>query len=93
MKCVASNNKLSKEIRKQTTDTNVHTLLVSFASVLTDKYGYGKKKTMQILTSVFDRADSIVKGYCKIEELEAVLKEEYDIIFVPGERPNGRNTK
>jgi hypothetical protein len=93
MKCVASNKKLSSEIRKETTDTNVHTLLVSFASVLTDKYGYGKEKTMQILKSVFDRADSIVKGYCKIEDLETVLKEEYDIVFVPGERPNGRNTK
>ena len=90
MKCVASNNKLSSEIRKQTTDTNVHTLLVSFASVLTDKYGYGKEKTIQILTSVFDRADSIVKGYCKIEELETVLKEEYDIVFVPGQRPSRR---
>ena len=90
MKCVASNNKLSSEIRKQTTDTNVHTLLVSFASVLTDKYGYGKEKTIQILTSVFDRADSIVKGYCKIEDLEAVLKEEYDITFVPGQRPSRR---
>lgn len=93
MKCVASNKSLSNQIRKQTTDTNVHTLLVSFASVLTDKYGYGKEKTMQILKSVFDRADSIVKGYCKIEDLEAVLKEEYDIIFVPGERPNRRSAK
>ena len=93
MNCVASNKGLSSEIRKQTTDTNVHTLLVSFASVLTDKYGYGKEKTMQILKSVCDRADSIDKGYCKIEELERVLKEEYDITFVPGRRPNGRNTK
>lgn len=89
MKCVASNNKLSKEIRKQTTDTNVHTLMVSFASVLTDKYGYGKEKTMQILKSVCDRADSINKRYCKIEDLERVLKDEYDITFIPGRKPKG----
>lgn len=90
MKCLASNKSFSKDLRKSTTDTNVHTLLVSFASVLTDKYGYGKDKTIQILTSVFDRADSINKGYCKIEDLEAVLKEEYDITFVPGQRPSRR---
>lgn len=89
MNCVASNKGLSKQIRNSATDLSVHTLLVSFASVLTDKYGYGKQKTMQILKSTCDRADSLNKGYCDIEDLERVLKEEYDITFIPGRKPKG----
>ncbi len=91
MNCLANNKSFSKDLRKSTTDTNVHTMLVSFASVLTDKYGYGKEKTIQILKSVFDRADSITKGYCNIKELEKVLDEEYDIRFIKGDRPGERS--
>ena len=80
MKCLA--NKVSeKKVRQNTIKEVSHFMAVIVASIVTDKYGYGKQKTQQLLKSIMDRADSVIQGYANIEDFEKVLAEEYDIYF------------
>lgn len=80
MKCLA--NKVSeRKVRQNTIKEVAHFMAVIVASIVTDKYGYGKQKTEQLLKSIMDRADSVTKGYARIEDFEKVLAEEYDIHF------------
>lgn len=80
MKC-AANPKVEKNIREKTIEGTSRILYIIVASIVTDKYGYGKQKTEQLLKSIQDRADSVLKGYASIEDFEKVLNEEYDIWF------------
>lgn len=56
-------------------------MLIAMASVLTDKYGYGRQKVQQIIRSIEDRADSINKGYINLDDLEEILRDEYGIVI------------
>ena len=78
MKCLA-NKTAEKKVRQTTIKEVSKFMLIIVASIVTDKYGYGKQKTLQLLKSIEDRADSVIKGYAKIEDFEKVLAEEYDI--------------
>jgi hypothetical protein len=80
MKCLA-NKSTELKVREKTVKQVVRIMCVVVASILTDKYGFGKAKTQQILKSMQDRADSLLKGYANIEDFEKVLNEEYDIWF------------
>ena len=82
MNCTASQNKTNSQKFKERAAINAtRFILVATASVLTDKYGFGKQKVQQIIKSIEDRADSINKGYINIEDLEQILLDEYDIKF------------
>ena len=78
MKCLA-NKTAEKKVRQTTIKEVSKFMLIIVASIVTDKYGYGKQKTLQLLKSIEDRADSVIKGYVRIEDFEKVLAEEYDI--------------
>ena len=80
MKCLA-NKKSEKKVREQTVEYVAKWMYIIVASIVTDKYGYGKQKTEQLLKSISDRADSVLKGYASIEDYEKVLNEEYNIYF------------
>lgn len=80
MKCLA-NKKSEKKVREQTVEYVAKWMYIIVASIVTDKYGYGKQKTEQLLKSISDRADSVLKGYANIEDFEKVLNEEYNIYF------------
>lgn len=80
MKCLA-NKKSEKKVREQTIEYVSKFMYIIVASIVTDKYGYGKQKTEQLLKSIQDRADTVLKGYASIEDFEKVLNEEYDIYF------------
>lgn len=54
------------------------------ASVLTDKLGFNESKTKAVLSLIEERADSIVKGYMSLDDLEETLREEYNITFSKG---------
>lgn len=79
MKCVASQPKLIDDIKRKNTRQTCHFFLVVIASVLTDKFGYTKERTIRVLEEMSERADSINKGYMSLEDLEKVLKDEYNI--------------
>lgn len=81
MKCLA-NEKQEKKVRQKTIEQVARFMYIVVASIVTDKYGYGKAKTEQLLKSIAERADSVIKGYASIEDFEKVLNEEYDIYFV-----------
>lgn len=80
MKC-AANKAVEKKIRETTINQVAKFMYIIVASIVTDKYGYGKQKTEQLLKSIQDRADSVIKGYASIEDFEKVLNEEYNIYF------------
>lgn len=80
MKC-AANKVTERKIRQHTIEQVARFMYIVVASIVTDKYGYGKQKTEQLLKSIQDRAESVIKGYASIEDFEKVLNEEYDIYF------------
>lgn len=80
MKC-AANKATEKKIRQHTIEQVSRFMTIIVASIVTDKYGYGKQKTEQLLKSIMDRSESVIKGYASIEDYEKVLNEEYDIYF------------
>lgn len=80
MKC-AANKVTEKKIRQNTIEQVARFMYIVVASIVTDKYGYGKQKTEQLLKSIAERSDSVIKGYASIEDFEKVLNEEYDIYF------------
>lgn len=82
MKCLASQAKSEAEkIKWNAVHASTRFMLIAMASVLTDKYGYGRQKVQQIIRSIEDRADSINKGYIKLDDLEEVLRDEYGIVI------------
>lgn len=54
------------------------------ASILTDKLGLNEAKTKAVLSQIEERADSIIKGYMSLDDLEETLKTEYNITFAKG---------
>ena len=54
---------------------------VGLASVLTDKLGYSKQKTQQIIKSVLKRADSLQDGSIDVDELKELLLNKYKVII------------
>lgn len=79
MKCVASQSKLIDDIRRKNTRQTCHFFLVVVASVLADKFGYTKERIIRVLNEMNEMADSINKGYLNLDDLEKVLKDEYNI--------------
>lgn len=83
MKCLAStSNSEALKIKQKAVKAACKFMLVTTASVLTDKYGFGKQKVQQILKSIEDRADSINQGYINLDDLEQILLEEYGIKII-----------
>lgn len=68
MKC-AANKTTEKKIRQHTIEQVARFMTIIVASIVTDKYGYGKQKTEQLLKSIMDRAESVIKGYANIEDI------------------------
>ncbi len=56
------------------------------ASTLTDKCGFNGAKTKAVLSQIEERADSIIKGYISLDDLEETLREEYNITFSKGRK-------
>ena len=50
------------------------------AYVLADKYRFGHQKLNQVIKSLEYASDSILNGYMTLDDIEAVLKDEHDII-------------
>ena len=70
-----------KRMKEDATNEGLKGALIIFFSVMRDKEGYGRKRLKRIFNHATDLADSMQKGYVKMEDLEKVLKEEADIIF------------
>ncbi len=80
MKCLkSSNDTVGMKIRRECVKETTRFMLIVLASVLTDKYGFGKVKVQQVMKSIIDRADSINQGYIDLSDLEQILKDEYGI--------------
>lgn len=70
-----------KRMKEDATNEGLKGALIIFFSVMRDKEGYGRKRLKRIFNHATDLADSMQKGYVKMEDLEKVLKDEADIIF------------
>lgn len=94
MKCYA-NSKKSEFDRgfKKGVIFAVRMMSVVICYVLADKYGFGHQKLKQIAASLNYTADSVVKGYISLEDLETVLKEEHDITIQSSEERKGKHNE
>lgn len=61
MKCLA-NKTTEKKVRQDAIKQTAHFMAVIVASIVTDKYGYGKQKTQQLLTSIMEGLTVLLKA-------------------------------
>ena len=70
-----------KRMKEDATNEGLKGALVMFFTVMRDKHGYGIKRLKRIFDEMTDLADSMQKGYVKMEDLEKALADEADITF------------
>ena len=70
-----------KNMKEDATNEGLKGALIIFFTVMRDKEGYGRKRLKRIFKHATDLADSMQKGYVKMEDLEKVLADEADIVF------------
>lgn len=56
-------------------------VLIAIASVLTDKLGFGKQKTHQVLKTIQTMSDKVYRGELSLLELSNTLEYKYEIIL------------
>ena len=70
------------KIKDEATNQGLKGALIIFFSVMRDKEGYGTRKRLpRLYKHMIDLADSIKKGYVKLEDLDKALKDEANIVF------------
>lgn len=79
MKCAATNKGVKKDNSfEKGLNCGVDTMLTIFAYTLS-RYGYKGAKIQQMVDSVVYTADSVVRGYVTLDDIEEVMWEEYQI--------------
>jgi hypothetical protein len=77
MKCLASNENLLEKIREEERQRMARLYTVATAYTALDKNGLCQNTVVSLIAGVMDVADSIIKGYTKLEDYERVIEEEY----------------
>ena len=77
--CIQLKQSKIDKIKEDATNEGLKGAIILFFSVMRDKEGYGIKRLQRIYDEVVDLADSLKKGYVKMEDLEKVLKDEAKI--------------
>lgn len=79
MKCSINNKGVKKDNSfERGLNSGIDTMLTIFAYTLS-KYGYKGKKIQQMVDTVVYVADSIVRNYVTLQDLEDILWDEYGI--------------
>lgn len=79
MKCAATNKGVKKDNSfEKGLNSGIDTMLTIFAYTLS-RYGYKGAKIQQMVDSVVYTADSIVRGYVTLQDLDDILWDEYKI--------------
>lgn len=79
MKCAVNNKGIKKDNSfEKGLNSGIDTMLTIFAYTLS-RYGYKGTKIQQMVDSVVYTADSIVRGYVTLKDLEDILWDEYGI--------------
>lgn len=68
-----------RKMKKEEADAAVRYATVIFLSVMRDNEGYGVKRLKRVYEGIEYLADSISRGYVKLQDLEKVLKDEANI--------------
>jgi hypothetical protein len=68
--------------RKKIRDEAVKYAFVVIFSVMNDKHGWGKKRLKRLYQQIDYVADSIVKGYVKLDDMARDLEDRLEIHFV-----------
>lgn len=68
-----------KRMKENATNEGLKGALILFFTVMRDKEGYGIKRLKRIFDETTDLADSLKKGYVKMEDLENALMQEANI--------------
>ena len=68
-----------KNIKKECTNNATNYAIILLLSVMHDKWGFGKKRLARILSQLDDLADSISRGYVRLEDLRVMIEEECKI--------------
>lgn len=65
-------------MRNEAYKTAIHVIVTTVASTAFDKCGLCKNTVQKLLQGAMDMADSINKGYIKLDDLERTMEEEND---------------
>ncbi len=68
-----------RKIKNEAADAAVRYAVVLFLNVMRDTEGYGVKRLRRVYEAIEYLADSVSRGYVKLQDLEKVLKDEADI--------------
>lgn len=68
-----------KRIKEDASNAGLEGAIILFFSVMRDKEGYGIKRLKRIYAEVVNLADSVKKGYVKMEDLKKALADESNI--------------
>lgn len=82
MKCAASNKSVIEKIRAEERQNAIHVMAVTIAATAFDKCGLCRNTVEKLLKGAIDKADSINKGYAKLEDYEQAMKDEHDFKIV-----------
>ena len=77
MKC-AANKSVIEKIRAEERATVIHVMAVTVAATAFDKCGLCRNTVEKLLKGAIDKADSINKGYAKLDDYIQAMKDEQD---------------
>lgn len=78
MKCAAENKNLIQSIREQEREFATKVFMIWAATSAFDKCGLCENTVAKLLNGIMYYADSINKGYIKLEDLQDALKNEHE---------------
>lgn len=65
--------------KKQTQEEAVNLAIAMFLTVMFDKFGFDAEQLQRVWKEVNSLSDSVAKGYVNVQDLIAVLDEEYNV--------------
>ena len=77
MKC----NARTKVVRKEAVQEAVHYMLLSFVSILGDKYNFPNYRIVEAIKHILALSESFDKDYTTLRETEAAIYADYGIKF------------
>lgn len=68
-----------RRAEKQAQDKAVNLAIAMFLTVMFDKFGFDAEQLQRVWKEVNSLSDSVAKGYVNMNDLIAVLDEEYNV--------------
>ena len=82
MKCIASNERLLNKVKEEERQRMARLYAAATIYTAFDKCGLDEETVAKLTSVVMDVADSIIRGYTKIEDYEQIVEKNTEQLFV-----------